>query len=77
MEGSRVNKTYAGPQLSYELEVGGDDIIVEYLNIDKTTVNFGLKSVHISLPGNIDQTEKAFHLVFGEYCKAEKAKTPF
>jgi hypothetical protein len=77
MEDSRINKTYAGPQVSYELEVGGDDIIVEYLNIDKTTVDFGLKSVHISLPGNIDQTEKAFHLVFDEYCKAEKAKTPF
>jgi hypothetical protein len=77
MEDSRINKTYAGRQESYELEVGGDDIIVEYLNIDKTRVEFGLKSVHISLPGIIDQTEKAFHLVFDEYCKAEKAKTPF
>jgi hypothetical protein len=77
MEDSRINKTYAGRQESYELEVGGDDIIVEYINIDKTRVEFGLKSVHISLPGNIDQTEKAFHLVFDEYCKAEKAKTPF
>jgi len=77
MDDSRISKTYAGSQVLYELEVGGDGIIVEYLNIDRTTVNFGLKSVHISLPGNIDQTERALHLIFSEYCKAEKPKTPF
>lgn len=55
MEASRISKTYSGSRVSYELEVEGDDIIVEYLKIDKTTVDFGLKSAHISLPGNIDQ----------------------
>jgi hypothetical protein len=77
MDTSRVNKTYYGSQVLYGLEVDGDDIIVEYLNIDKTTVDFGLKSTHISLPGNIDQTEKALHHIFDEYCRAEKPKTPF
>jgi hypothetical protein len=77
MDESRISKLYSGSKVSYELEVGGDDIIVEYLKIDKTTIDFGLKSVHISLPGNIDQTEKALHLIFSEYCKPEKPKTPF
>ena len=77
MDESRISKLYSGSKISYELEVGGDDIVVEYLNSDKTTIDFGLKSVHISLPGNIDQTEKALHLIFNEYCKPEKPKTPF
>lgn len=77
IEDSRISKIYSGSQVSYELEVAGDGIIVEYLNIDKATINFGLKSEHISLPGNIDQTEKALHLIFDEYCKPEKLKTPF
>jgi len=77
MEESRISKLYSGSKISYELEVGGDDTIVEYLNIDKTTIDFGLKSVHISLPGDIAQTEKALHLIFNEYCKPEKPKTPF
>jgi len=77
MESSRISKIYSGAQVSYELEVEGDDTIVEYLNNGKNTVEFGLKSTHISLPGNIDQTEKALHLIFHEYCKVEKPKTPF
>ena len=77
MDESRISKLYSGSKISYELEVGGDDVIVEYLNIDKTTIDFGLKSVHISLRGNIDQAEKALHLIFNEYCKPEKPKTPF
>jgi hypothetical protein len=77
MDASRISKIYSGSQVSYELEVGGDDTIVEYVNIDRTTVDFGLKSTHISLPGNIDQTERALHLIFDEYCKAEKPKPPF
>jgi hypothetical protein len=77
MEASRISKTYSGARVLYELEVEGDDNIVEYLHIDKTTVDFGLRSAHISLPGNIDQTEKALRRIFDEYCKAEKPKTPF
>ena len=77
MDDSRISKIYSGSQVSYELEVSGDDTIIEYLHVDKTTVDFGLKSVHISLPGTIDQTQKALHLIFDEFCKPEKPKTAF
>ena len=77
MDVSRISKKYAGRQVYYELEIEGDDIILEYLKADKTEVEFGLKSAHISLPGNIDQTEKALKLVFSEHCKADKLKSPF
>ena len=77
MDVARISKKYAGRQILYELEVEGDDVILEYLKADKTTVDFGFKSAHISLPGNIDQTEKALHLVFAEHCKADKPKSPF
>jgi hypothetical protein len=77
MDVSRISKKYAGRQVFYELEVEGDDVVLEYLKADKTTVNFGFKSAHISLPGNIDQTERALHLIFAEHCKADRPKSPF
>jgi hypothetical protein len=75
MDVSRISKKYSGRQIFYELEVEGDDIIFEYLKSDKTTVEFGFKSAHISLPGNFDQTEKALKLVFTEHCKPDKPKS--
>jgi hypothetical protein len=77
MDVSRTSKKYAGRQVLYELEVEGDDTILEYLKADKKTVNFGFKSAHIALPGNIERTEKALHLVFSEHCKADQPKLPF
>ena len=77
MDVSRISKKYAGRQVLYELEVEGDDVILEFLKPDKATVNFGFKSAHISLPGNIDRTEKALHLVFDGHCKADQPKSPF
>jgi hypothetical protein len=77
MDGSRIIKKYAGTQVLYELEVEGDDTIVEYLKPDKIAVDYGFKSAHISLPGNIDQTERALHLIFADFCKMEKPKSPF
>jgi len=77
MDVARISKKYAGRETFYELEVEGDDVILEYLNLDKTTVGYGFKSAHISLPGNIDQTEKALRLIFADHCKADKLKTPF
>jgi hypothetical protein len=73
----RISKRYAGRRVFYELEVEGDDTIFESLKADKTTVEFGLRSIHISLLGNIDQTEKALKLVFAEYCKLDKQKSLF
>jgi hypothetical protein len=77
MDVSRISKKYAGRQVLYELEVEGDDVILEFLKADKATVNFGFKSAHISLPGNIERTEKALHLVFDGHCKADQPKSPF
>jgi hypothetical protein len=77
MEIYRISKRYAGRRVFYELEAEGDDTIFESLKADKTTVEFGLRSIHISLPGNIDQTEKALKLVFAEYCKRDKQKSLF
>jgi hypothetical protein len=77
MDASRINRTYAGAQAMYELEVGGDDTVVEFLNIEKTKVDFGLKTAHISLPGNIDQAERALRRIFDDYCKPERPKLPF
>jgi hypothetical protein len=77
MDVARISKRYAGRQTLFELEVEGDDVILEFLKADKTTVDYGFKSAHISLPGNIDQTEKALRLVFAEHCKPDKPKSPF
>jgi hypothetical protein len=77
MDSSRISKTYSGQQISYILEVEGDDIIVEHLNPDKTTVARSFKSTQILLPGDIDQSEKALRLIFADYCKLEKPKLPF
>ena len=54
-----IDKTYAGSETIYSLDVKGAEIIVEYLDLDKTTVLHGYKSAQISLPGDIDQTNKA------------------
>jgi hypothetical protein len=77
MDVSRISKTYSGRQTFYTLEVEGDDVIIEYLNLDKTAVVSRYKSAQISLPGNIAQTEKALHLIFNEHCKADNPKPPF
>jgi len=77
MDTARISKKYAGSQTLYELEVEGDDVVLEYLKADKTTVDYGFRSAHISLPGEPDQTEKALALIFSQYCKAEKPQAPF
>ena len=77
MDVARISKKYSGHDISYELEVEGDSVLLEFLKPDKTTVDYGFKSAHISLPGNIDRTEKALALIFAEYCKVERPRTPF
>jgi hypothetical protein len=58
-----INKTYAGSETIYSLDVKGAEVIVEYLDLGKTTVLHGNKSAQISLPGDIDQTNKALALI--------------
>jgi hypothetical protein len=77
MQAARISKKYAGSQTLYELEVEGDDVILEYVKADRTTSDYGFRSAHISLPGDPDQTERALALIFSEYCKAERPRSPF
>jgi hypothetical protein len=58
-----INKTYAGSEIVYSLDVKGAEVIVEYLDLDKSTVLHGHKSAQISLPGDIDQTNTALALI--------------
>src|SRR5262252_6885632 len=62
MDSSHISKTYSGRQISYILEVEGDDTIVEHLNPDKATVARAFKSAQILLRGDIDESEKALRL---------------
>jgi hypothetical protein len=77
MDTARISKKYAGSQTLYELEVEGDDVLLEYLKADRSTVEYGFRSAHISLPGDPDQTEKALALISSQYCKLEKPRSPF
>ena len=77
MDTANFHKIYAGSQTLYNLEVANDDILLEYLNIDKTTVTERYRSAQIPLPGNIDQTQKALRIIFADHCKANQTKTPF
>jgi hypothetical protein len=77
MDNARISKIYSGPQSRYQLEVAGEEVVVEYLSPDKTTVVQGYKSAQIPLPGNIDRTQKALAIIFAEHCKTEKPKAPF
>jgi len=77
VDSARISKKYAGPQIAYEWEVEGDDVIFEYLKPDKKTVDYGFRSAHIALPGNIEQTERAIALIYSKYCKQEQKKGPF
>jgi hypothetical protein len=70
-------KKYSGARPYYELDVKGDDVVIEYLNPDKKTVIQGYRSAQIPLPGDIDQTQRALRLIFTDPCKAEKPKVPF
>src|SRR5438270_396801 len=44
MDVARINKRYSGRQVIYELEVEGDDTIVEFLKPDKRTVDYGFRT---------------------------------
>jgi hypothetical protein len=77
METANFSKIYAGSQAQYILEVESDSVLIQYLDMDKSTVLQGYKSAQIPLPGNIDQTQKALAIIFRDYCKADQQKTPF
>jgi len=73
MDTAFINKTYAGSETVYSLDVKGGEVIVEYLDPGKSTVLHGHKSAQISLPGDIDQTNTALALV-ASLCTNDKPK---
>jgi hypothetical protein len=75
-EDTRITKKYSGARTLYELDVASDTVVIEYLGADKTTVVQAYKSAQISLPGNIEQTQKALQIIAG-HCKADQQKSPF
>jgi len=77
MDGAIFGTKYSGSRPYYELDVKGDDVVIEYLSPDKKTVAQGYRSAQIPLPGDIDLTQKALRIIFTDHCKAEKPKVPF
>jgi hypothetical protein len=77
MDTANFSKIYAGSRALFNLDVTGDDVILEYLDMDKTTVSQAYKSAQVPLPGNFDQTQKALKIIFTDYCRADKLETPF
>lgn len=77
MEDALFDKIYSGSQVVYKLDVKGNDTIIEYLSSDKHTVRQQYRSAQIPLPGDIDQTQKAFRIIFADYCKPQNPKGPF
>jgi hypothetical protein len=76
MDGASYDKRYSGARTFYDLDVRGDDIILEYLSSDKTKINQAFRSAQISLPGNIDQSQRALQII-AESCRSETPKAPF
>ncbi len=77
MDTALFAKKYAGSRPSYELDVKGDGVILEYLAPDQATVAQAYRSAQIPLPGEIEQTQRALKVIFSDYCKAQKPQTPF
>jgi hypothetical protein len=78
MDHARFNTRYSGTRPFYELDVRGDDVILEYLDPSSRTVLQSYRSAQIALPGGLEQTRRAFDVVFAAgNCKPTEAKTPF
>ena len=75
LDDPNIDSTYSGRHVSYQLDFEGDKIVVEYLDLDKKTVTNGYRSAQIPLPGDIDQTKKALHVI-AERCKQDDAQKP-
>jgi hypothetical protein len=76
LNSARFTKRYSGARTLYDLEVEGDDVILEYLTPDKRTVMQGYRTAHILLPGDIEPTQKALQII-SDKCKAESPRIPF
>jgi hypothetical protein len=72
-----ISSTYSGRQVSYQLDVESGKIVIEYLDLDKTTVNNAYKSAQIPLPGDIDETKKALRFIASRCKGGDATKLPF
>ena len=77
IDAANINKIYSGTRAQYVLDVRSDDVVVEYLDLDKSTVVESFRSAQISLPGNFEQTQKALDIIFSDHCKMVQPKNPF
>jgi hypothetical protein len=77
LDDPRIDSTYSGRQALYQLDAQSDQVVVEYLGLDKTTVVNGYKSAQIALPGNIDQTKKALQFLATHCSRDDAPKLPF
>jgi hypothetical protein len=77
MDTALFAKKYSGRQPYYELDVKGGNVILEYLSSDRKTVAQRYRSAKISLPGDIEQTQRALKIIFDQYCPREKPQAPF
>ena len=70
-----INKTYVGSETVYSLDVKGAEVIVEYLDVDKSTVLHGHSSRKY-LCREIDEENKALALI-SSLCRNGKPKDQF
>lgn len=77
MSDALYDKRYSGRRVFYQLNVKGDDVVIEYLDADRKTVTTAYRSAQIALPGDIDSTRKALAIIFRDYCKPEPRRVPF
>ena len=73
---ARFNKRYSGSRTLYDLDVQGEDTILDYLAADKTTVMQSYKTAQIALPGDFDATQRALKII-SDNCKPERLEAPF
>lgn len=77
MTNARFNTRYAGTRAFYELDVRGEEVILDYLDPKTRAVMQSYRSAQIALPGSPEQTRRALQVVFADGCRPAEAKTPF
>jgi hypothetical protein len=78
MDRARFNTRYSGTRAFYELDVRGEDVILEYLDPKTRAVLQSYRSAQIALPGGPEQTRRALDVVFADgRCQDAEPKVPF
>jgi hypothetical protein len=78
MEHARINTRYSGTVPIYELDVRGENVVLEYLDPIQRSVLQSYRSAQITLPGSLEQTRRALQIVFANgRCRAAEPQAPF